>query len=187
MAHAEQRDFVESVRRLMPWYFTGVSVLEVGSLNINGTVRDFFTDCDYLGADVAPGRDVDLVAQGQDLDFPDRHFDTVISAECLEHNPHWAETFANMVRMSSGLVVMTCATTGRGEHGTSRTSPADSPLTVGLGWDYYRNLTEDDIRTAVDVDAAFTQYGFDINDQSRDLYFWGLVRSAKGKSWPTPR
>lgn len=176
MAHDQQREFVESVRDRFPGFFTGVRVLEVGSLDVNGSVRDFFTDCDYTGIDVGVGQGVDVVAQGQEYDAPDGHFDTVISAECFEHNPFWLETFVNMRRMCSGLVVFTCATEGRGEHGTARTSPADSPLTVGLGWHYYRNLTASDFEDALPLGDLFAAHEFSTNEWTRDLYFYGLVR-----------
>ena len=174
MAHPEQREFFESVRLRFPHMFAGVKVLDVGSLNINGTVKDFFTNCEYIGVDLAEGPGVDLVGQGQELKFPDRHFDTVVSAECFEHNPYWLETFVNMHRMADGLVIFTCATEGRAEHGTSRTTPSDSPFTVE--WDYYRNLVEDDFIDNLDLDNMFTRWSFSTNDNSHDLYFWGLVR-----------
>lgn len=174
MAHYEQRVFLTSLMARHPAWFTDRRVLEIGSLNINGTVRDFFVDCDYTGVDLAPGPGVDVVGEGQGLDYEDESFDVVISAECFEHNPHWLETFVNMRRMCSGLVIFTCATEGRPEHGTTRTDPGSSPFTVGR-WDYYRNLTADDFRDAVDLGAMFARHQFTTNDLSHDLYFWGLV------------
>jgi len=176
MAHVEQREFFASMVARFPASFNGVRVLEVGSLNINGTVRDFFTDCKYVGVDVAPGSGVDVVCQGQNLDYLDKTFDTVISAECLEHNPYWAETFANMARMCNGMVFMSCATTGRAEHGTERTTPNCSPLTVSLGWDYYRNLTAQDFTAELDLDSMFSEWNFMTNNSSHDLYFFGSVK-----------
>jgi len=174
MAHPEQRAYLTALRARFPWWFTGTSVLEIGSLNINGTVRDLFADCTYVGVDVAPGPGVDVVGLGQELDYADEAFDVAISAECFEHNPAWLETFANMRRMCSGLVVFTCATEGRAEHGTARSTPECSPLT--LAWDYYRNLTAADFEDALPLADLFTEYEFSTNDASRDLYFWGLVR-----------
>lgn len=176
MAHGEQRHFVGTVRERFPGYFTGRRVLDVGSLNINGTVRDLFADCEYVGADLEPGPGVDVVGQGQELDYPDRHFDVSISCECFEHNPYWLETFVNMHRMTSGLVVFTCASEGRGEHGTSRTNAADSPFTVKRGWEYYRNLVREDFSDVLDLDGMFSEHEFSGHATSHDLYFWGLVR-----------
>ena len=80
-----------------------------------------------------------------------------------------------MVRMATHLVIFTCATVGRREHGTTRTTPADSPFTVSKGWDYYRNLTADDF-AHLDLDSMFTEYEFSTNEVTHDLYFWGLKR-----------
>lgn len=153
-------------------------MLEVGSLNINGSVRDFFADCDYVGLDVGVGKDVDIVCEGQKYDAPDESFDQVISCEAMEHNPYWVETLQNMVRMAKpgALITMTCATTGRPEHGTTRTMPSDSPLSVGIGWDYYRNLRKQDFEKSVDLGKMFLVYQFWTNWRSFDLYFCGIKR-----------
>lgn len=177
MAHVEQREFFTGLRELHPGYFTGANVLEIGSLNINGTVRDFFTDCNYVGVDVASGNGVDVVAFAENLKYPDRAFHTVISAECFEHNPEWRATLINMARMSSGLVVFTCATTGRAEHGTRRSSPDCSPFT--LEWDYYQNLTAEDITYSIDLGALFSHHTFSTNETSHDLYFTGIVHNPE--------
>lgn len=172
MAHSEQRVFFETVKSLYPQFFSNVSVIEIGSLNINGTVRDFYNANMYIGVDVDEGKDVDIVEQGQDVKFPDRYFDVAVSAECFEHNPYWKETFANMYRMASKFVIFTCASEGRPEHGTTRTTPADSPFTVN--WDYYRNLNEKDFREFFNFDMMFFKHSFIYNPQSCDLYFWGI-------------
>lgn len=172
MAHPEQREFFRKVQQQYPDFFTAVSVIEIGSLNINGTVRDFFAPAKYVGVDVAPGPGVDVVAEGQDVADPDGSYDIAVSAECFEHNPYWVETFANMHRLASKAVMFTCATDGRAEHGTTRTTPGDSPLT--LDWDYYKNLNEADFRAAFELDKMFTAYEFSTNPHSHDLYFYGI-------------
>jgi hypothetical protein len=175
MAHKEQRDFFTEIKNRFPQYFSNVSVIEMGSLNINGTVRDFYDNpTKYVGVDLDEGPGVDLVAQGQDVDFPEHSFDVAVSAECFEHNPYWAETFFNMHRIAKDFVVFTCAGEGRPEHGTRRTTPANSPFT--LDWDYYKNLTEDDFKTRFYLDTMFEQYEFAYNPQAQDLYFWGIKR-----------
>ena len=182
MAHPEQRDFLTKLRNQYPQWFTGVSVLEVGSLNINGTVRDFFQPVTYLGVDVGPGPGVDLIAEGQNLDYPNNHFDIAISAECFEHNPHWQATFANMHRMAR-VTIFTCASEGRPVHGTHDAHPTSSPLT--LDWDYYRNLTAADFEQAFDLPSMFIEHEFEYNPASCDLYFWG-IKAGDDTSEPAP-
>jgi SAM-dependent methyltransferase len=169
LSHPAQLEFVASLKAKFPDYFVRKNVLEVGSLNINGSIRPFFEQCIYVGVDLGAGADVDVVARGEDLAYPDGSFDVTVSCECFEHNPAWVATLKNMIRMSSGLVFFSCATTGRAEHGTSRTSPQDAPFCG----DYYCNLTEDDVRQEIDL-SVFKVYEFLTNDNAHDLYFWGL-------------
>jgi len=169
MSHQAQMDFVAGLKQRFPEYFRKGRVLEVGSLDINGSVREFFEDCDYTGVDLGEGKGVDLVARGEELDYFDGNFTVCLSCECFEHNPEWAATLRNMIRMSSNLVFFSCATTGRPEHGTRHTSPQDAPFCG----DYYMNLTEEDVRRKCDL-SAFKQYDFNVNEHAHDLYFWGI-------------
>lgn len=173
MAHPEQRDFFLRIQKMFPEYFNNISVIEIGSLNINGTIRDFYNANVYVGVDVSEGPGVDVVGQGQDIYYPENFFDVAVSTECFEHNPYWIQTFANMYRMAYKFVVVTCATDGRAEHGTTRTTPEDSPLT--LDWDYYENVNEKDFRDNFNLDEMFSEYEFSINKDHHDLYFWGKV------------
>lgn len=174
MSHKAQQHYVRRIQSVFPSKFRNVRVLEVGSLDINGTVRDHFVNCDYLGIDVGEGKCVDKVIPGQDFDGASNSFDTVISCECFEHNPEWVATFKNMHRVCKpgGLVIMTCATDGRPEHGTTRTTPGCSPLT--LDWNYYKNLNESHFRKALELQEMFITFEFFTNTQSQDLYFWGI-------------
>ncbi|WP_158932529.1 class I SAM-dependent methyltransferase [Acidisphaera sp. S103] len=180
MAHPEQLEFVHKVQSAFPSFFTGSKTLEIGSLDINGTIRKFFKGGSYTGLDVAEGPGVDVACQGQEYDGPSNDFDTVISCEVMEHNPHWRETMTNMIRICrpGGLVIMTCATIGRKEHGTTRTDPADSPLSVGLGWEYYKNLTARDFKTIDSLRSDLDFFSFFTNWASRDLYFLGFKKGA---------
>lgn len=170
MAHNAQAVFFKQVRKKFPEKFEWANVLEVGSLNINGSVRGLFNNCNYVGCDLGIGPGVDLTVQGQDLKFPNGSFDTTISAECFEHNPYWRETFLNMKRMTKrdGLITFTCAGKGRPEHGTHNSDVGSSPLTVMAGWDYYRNLEESDFDEEL-LDRL--QYQFFYNEGAHDLYF----------------
>jgi len=174
MSHPAQHDYIRYVKNKFSDQFSNKQVVEVGSLNINGTVRIFFDNCHYVGLDVAEGKDVDVVCEGQKFDAPSESFDVAISCECFEHNPEWVATFNNMYRLvrPGGMIIMTCATTGRAEHGTTRSTPQDSPLTIGLGWDYYKNLTEKDFREHFNIESMFRNFEF--LSQHTDLYFYGI-------------
>lgn len=176
MAHIQQRFFVNGVHDFLPHFFQQKKVLEIGSLNLNGSVRDFFTQCDYLGLDVAPGKDVDEVCFGENYGAPASAFDTVISCEAMEHNPSWQKTWLNMLRLikSDGLMIMTCATLGRKQHGTESFQPEDSPLTHLLGQNYYRNLSAADFGNLSNLDVWFSVWGFFVDNSSYDLYFFGV-------------
>src|SRR5262249_34505898 len=106
--------------------------------------------------------------------------DVTLSCECFEHNPHWVETFRNMHRMTrdGGLVVITCASKGRLEHGTPRASYYGSPGTQSLGIDYYRNLTKSDFTASLDLDRLFWAGGFAYVRNNPGLYFVGWKGGA---------
>ena len=87
MAHIQQFRFLHFIKEILPSYFKEKKVLEVGSLDINGSVRGLFVDCDYTGIDVASGKGVDWVVNGEDFAAPANSMDVVISCECFEHNP----------------------------------------------------------------------------------------------------
>jgi SAM-dependent methyltransferase len=178
MAHPQQLRFVETASIHMTRSWDGLSVLEIGSHNVNGSIRPFFAGSEYVGVDLSEGRDVDVVASGHDVAFPDGRFDLAICCESFEHDPGWFRTFANMHRMTKprGVVLVTCASRGRREHGTARTSPAESPGTAAVGWNYYRNLTESDFVKRLNLHDMFEAHAFFRNDMSKDLYFIGRKR-----------
>ena len=59
MAHLQQAEYVKSLKKIYPHFFNRKKVLEVGSLNINGSIRDFFYECEYVGIDVGEGEGVE--------------------------------------------------------------------------------------------------------------------------------
>ena len=151
------------------------SILEVGSYDVNGTVRKILKSNDYIGIDLTEGPGVDKVIGGQECDFDSENFDLCIASEVFEHNPYWRETFKNMYRMTKnyGLVLITCGSTGRPEHGTARTDPSHAPGTQAVGWDYYHNISTREFRKML-RGYQFAQQVLIYNKVSKDLYFVGI-------------
>lgn len=178
MSHPQQIEFISQVKTLFPDSFKNKSVLELGSHDINGSIKFMFEDCAYIGLDAGPGNNVDVVSLAHEYNMPDETFDLCVSCEMFEHDPYWIKSFQNMIRMCKpgGLVIFSCATTGRKIHGTLYNEPNSSPNTVDLGWEYYKNLTESDFRENFDFDSIFSNYSFSLNRFVFDMYFWGVKK-----------
>jgi hypothetical protein len=63
-------------------------------------------------------------------------------------------------------------------------NPADSPLTIGMGWDYYRNLNKNDFKTELNFEDYFESYEFSVEENHHDLFFWGIIKKEKIDSIP---
>ena len=178
MAHGAQIEYCRSVVENNKDLFIGKKVLDCGSLDINGNNRHMFTDCEYIGIDVGEGKNVDVVSTIHEYPGQDEEFDIIVSTECAEHDMHWEASLKNIVRMlkSGGIFVFTCATTGRGEHGTARTRSEDAPLLQGEWSNYYRNLTEEDIRSVINIEDVFDSFEFSVHHAHCDLQFWGIKK-----------
>ena len=181
MAHEQQQNFFRSVKEKHANLFTDVKILDIGSLDINGNVRHLFQQpYYYIGLDLASGPNVDVICPAHLYDSGFQ-FDVVTSGECFEHDMYYARSLNNMVRLlrSGGLMVFTCASTGRHEHGTLRTTPENAPFLSQFSeeWaNYYKNLTESDIKKVLDVNNIFAEYEFKYEPETCDLYFWGIKR-----------
>lgn len=74
------------------------SILEVGSYNVNGTVRPLFSG-PYVGLDMTAGPGVDVVGVAKALPFQDAEFEVVVSTEMLEHDATFWLSLAEMGRV----------------------------------------------------------------------------------------
>jgi len=177
--HPEALNFTLFVKYILNNYFKNKKVLDVGSGDINGNNKHLFENCDYNGNDVINAPNVTIVSKTKDLYFEDEYFDTIISTECFEHDPEYTESFLKIYKIlkPGGLFVFTCASTGRPEHGTRRTSANDSYGTIGDIYDmrdYYKNLTEFDLNNVLHIKKLFKKFDSYYNQSSKDLYFWGI-------------
>lgn len=181
--HEEARDFTIFVKQILGHYFINKRVLDVGSGDINGNNRFLFNNCEYYGNDVIPANNVTIVSKTKDLPFINHTFDTIISTECFEHDPEHKESFNKIYNLlkPDGLFCFTCASTGRAEHGTRRTSPNDSYGTIGNVedmTDYYKNLTEIDLNEILQLNELFSVWDTYYNELSKDLYFVGIKKGV---------
>lgn len=178
VSHPAQMAFFAEVIAAFPEHFAR-RVLDVGSADVNGGPHRLLADpAHYVGIDLAPYGNVDVVTDAATVAFPTGWFDVTMSSECFEHAERWRDIVANMVRMTSpgGLVVISAAGTGRNEHGTSRSPDGGSfsPGTSTRGDDWYRNLTAHGVRRAL-RDTGVTTMGVHLDRRVSDLYAVGLV------------
>jgi SAM-dependent methyltransferase len=190
MAHPEQQQFFEQLTILFPDHFSGnVNVLEIGSQDINGTVRDFFQQqANYLGLDLGMAKGVDWTIPGELVELPEQWANVCISTECFEHAATWEQILLNMIRITQegGLVILSIAGNGRATHGTVDSDVESSPFTTS----YYKNLGPDDITQKIRLGHYFKRHSFQVNSEAGDTYFWG-IRSASpvntfADGWQTP-
>ena len=144
-------------------------VLEFGSLNINGTARDYAPNAYWWGLDMQEGPGVDEVGDAASW-RPIESFaaDTVICAEVLEHTPDAMQIIANAYYhlKLGGRFLMTCASHGRQPH-----SAVDGgPLRDG---EYYENVTPAEYRTMAEL-AGFVIADLEYHADRGDLYALGI-------------
>lgn len=179
MAHLNQQLFCMRVKSLFPDYFRDKMVLDIGGADINGSVKYLFKGCDRIVNDIWDGPGVHIVCKVRDIPFI--KFNTVCMLEVSEHDSEYAETITEAIKrlMAGGLFLFTCASTNRPEHGTTRTSPQDSPFTT----DYYKNLTESDIRAIPGFNDVWGYSRFEQRDT--DLRFFGFKKGTPPKFKPS--
>lgn len=186
--HQQARDFTLYAKQVCPSFFTGVKCLDAGGGDINGNNAFLFENSEYHCNDVHKAPNVTVVCRTAELPFNDGHFDTVVSTESFEHDPEYKESLAAITRKlrPGGLFVFTCASTGRAEHGTRRTTPSCSWGTLARiedMQDYYKNLTIVEVRDSgilEDYEWARAYYMPD----ACDLYF--IAQKKGGAAVPPP-
>jgi hypothetical protein len=138
--HAEAFAFVQWA---VACYQPHGPVIELGSRDINGSVRGLFAACapPYIGVDLIAGPGVDVVADAAAF-VPAVKVHTVVCCEVLEHTAEAAAIFAQIGQMiaTDGIVIVTCATTGRAPH----SARDGGPLRPG---EFYRNCSGAEVAT----------------------------------------
>jgi SAM-dependent methyltransferase len=141
-------------------------VLEVGSRNVNGSVRSVVQrhgPASYIGVDIEDGPGVDELCDATALvrSFGAERFDAVISTELLEHVRDWRTVINQLkdVLRPGGVVLITTRSKGFGLH--------------GFPYDYWRYEPEDMERIFGD---------FEIESIERDRRSPGVFLKARKPS-----
>ena len=74
-------------------------ILDVGSYDVNGTMKPIFEKGQYVGIDMEEGPNVDVVGVSHDIPFEKDEFDIVISSSCFEHDDMFWISFQEMCRV----------------------------------------------------------------------------------------
>ena len=121
---------------------TKLKIVDVGSLDINGSCRSMFPNASYHGIDLVDGRGVDEVADAA-VWKPKSLVDMVVCCEMLEHTPVWPTVIARSYGWlrKDGRLIVTAAGPGRVPH-----SAVDGgPIRAG---EFYQNIDPDELETA---------------------------------------
>ena len=162
MSHIVQQKWCKGLKLAMPRFFKNKKVLEMGSLNVNGTLRDLFKDCNYTGVDVIKGKDVDRIGAFHELKFKKESFDVVCSVNSLEHDMHWEKTLPRMYELlKPGGLIFLSASASHAIHGVvGRTAWASGTAQLKSEWaKYYKNLHVEDF-------AKYLKY---------DMFKWHMI------------
>ena len=115
---------------------TDLNVLEIGSLDINGSVRPMFKpfQSNYLGIDMQEGPGVDIVVDAAKfINF--EAYDVIVCAEVFEHTPMWPQIIQNSYNnlVDGGIFIATMAGEGRHPHSAIDEKPIRD-------WEHYSNI-----------------------------------------------
>jgi predicted SAM-dependent methyltransferase len=152
----------------------GLSVVDLGSFDVNGSTRDLFSQCDsYVGVDVRLGPGVDVVCDAAEYE-PLRPVDVVVSTSTLEHAPNAFDVVVNAIRIlkPGGVFLGTCATDPWPVHGCD-----GGELRAG---EHYENISPE--RMDDWLNALVEQPSWVIASGDGDLC-WLAFKSESDRHW----
>ena len=105
-------------------YVLGKSIIEVGSYDVNGSLRPIAIALEpslYIGVDIQMGPGVDQICKAENLinKFGINQFDLLICTELLEHCLNWKKVIHNLKEIikPDGILLITTRSNGFGYHG----------------------------------------------------------------------
>lgn len=84
------------------YYKPGMKIVEIGSQDVNGSLRDGLStlDVDYTGVDFVEGKGVDVILdEPYRLPFEDNSVDILVSSSCFEHSELFWLSYLEMLRI----------------------------------------------------------------------------------------
>ncbi len=146
-----------------------LSVLEIGSRDINGSVRCHFPGASWTGLDLYPGPSVDIVTNALDY-MPESLADMIVCCEVFEHAANWAEiiTHAATWLRPAGRILITCAGPGRDPHSAIDGGELHPD-------EHYANISQDQMAEELHY-AGFIQIDVSGNEHWRDTYATAIRR-----------
>ena len=117
--HKNNKLWLTDLKICYPSSFVNCKVLELGSYNENGSVREFFENGDYVGVDKRNGAGVDICCNAQLTIFELESFDTIISFSMLEHDSNWKDSLSHNLQFlkQKGMIFISFGAEGNLEHG----------------------------------------------------------------------
>lgn len=143
--HAEAYQWIEKSFNKWVEDKKDLNVLEIGSLDINGSVRPIFANHAhmYLGIDPQAGPGVDLVADASTFSTGPL-FHVIVCAEVFEHTPVWKDivdrAYENL--LEGGIFIATMAGEGRPPHSAIDENPIRE-------WEHYENIGKRKLKKAL--------------------------------------
>lgn len=117
--HQGNRDFLSFVSQKYSHEVSGAAILEIGSMDWNGTARPYFAAAArYVGVDHCAGAAVDIVCQADQTAFKPGEFDILICLSVFEHDPEWRQILPHNLRWvkDGGLVILCWGAEGNLRH-----------------------------------------------------------------------
>jgi len=139
----------------------GATVVDVGSYDVNGTYKELFSGGKYIGVDIFPGPNVDVLMDSDEWNEI-KNVDAVISGSTLEHVadiPKLMKSIYDVLKPGGLLCIIV----------PSQGPPHDYPIWVG-------NISEEQM-TKIMVDSGFEVLESIVNDEEP----WHLVRCVGRK------
>lgn len=75
------------------------TILDIGSMNVNGSLKPIFEKGNYTGLDQQMGPNVDIIASSHNIPLQNNCIDIITCSSCFEHDDMFWVTFLELCRI----------------------------------------------------------------------------------------